>query len=191
MSMREWLWHMRAMRKDHASGKHHITLQYGQASLDLSRKALPSSQHTHRVRAGGGTWPRGVLFPTLLSFTLFLTIMCGRPYAQEPPPDTEPAPAPAVPGPEETVPTASERILAPVPQQFNWLEREAPSNSLLESLLSLRGPYRFQVLASLYETASDNFDHSPGDHRIAARTGVVLGTVYRLEKGQDFISLAN
>ena len=81
--------------------------------------------------------------------------------------------------------------LAPVPQQFNWLEREAPSNPLLESLLSLRGPYRFQVSASLYETASDNFDHRPGDHRIAARTGVVLGTVYRLDKGQDFVSLAN
>jgi hypothetical protein len=89
------------------------------------------------------------------------------------------------------VPTASERILAPVPQQFNWLAREAPSNPFLESLLSLRGPYRFQVSASLYETASDNFDHSPGDHRIKARTGTVLGTVYRLERGQDFISLAN
>jgi len=78
-----------------------------------------------------------------------------------------------------------------VPQQFNWLEREAPSNSLFESLLSLRGPYRFQVSASLYETASDNFAHSPGDHRIAARTGVLLGTVYRLEDGPDFVSLAN
>jgi hypothetical protein len=78
-----------------------------------------------------------------------------------------------------------------VPQQFNWLERAAPSNILLESLLSLRGPYRFQVSASLYETASDNFEHRPGSHRTEARTGVVLGTVYRLDKGQDFISLAN
>ncbi|HSX78006.1 MAG TPA: hypothetical protein VLQ80_05465, partial [Candidatus Saccharimonadia bacterium] len=132
-----------------------------------------------------------MLSPALLSLTLFLTLMGGRPDAQEPPPGTEPALAPAVPGPLETVPTASERILAPVPQQFNWLEREAPSNSLLESLLSLRGPYRFQVSASLYETASDNFDHRAGSHRIAARTGVVLGTVYRLDQGQDFVSLAN
>jgi hypothetical protein len=38
---------------------------------------------------------------------------------------------------------------------------------------------------------SDNFDHRPGDHRTAARTGVVLGTVYRLDKGQSFVSLAN
>ena len=189
--MREWLWHRRAVRDDHTSGKYHIILQYGQVSLGLSQKALPSSQTTCRVRAGRSTWPRGVLSPALLSFTLFLTIMAGRPNAQAPPLGPEPAPAPAVPSPLETVPAASERILAPVPQQFNWLEREAPSNPLLESLLSLRGPYRFQVSASLYETASDNFDHLPGDHRVAARTGVVLSTVYRLDRGQDFISLAN
>jgi hypothetical protein len=179
------------VRDDHTSGKYHIILQYGQVSLGLSRKALPSSQTTCRVRAGRSTWLRGVLSPALLSFTLFLTIMAGRPNAQAPPPGPGPAPAPAVPSPLETVPAASERILAPVPQQFNWLEREAPSNPLLESLLSLRGPYRFQVSASVYETASDNFDHLPGDHRVAARTGVVLSTVYRLDRGQDFISLAN
>src|SRR5437899_1930940 len=119
--MRELLGHGRAMRDEHASGKHHRTLQYGQASLGLSRKALPSSQHTWRVRAGRGTRLRGVLSPALLSIALLLTMLGGRPYAQEPPPGTEPAPAPtpAVPGPLETVPTASERILAPVPQQFN------------------------------------------------------------------------
>src|SRR6266704_1857922 len=115
--MRELLGHVRAIRDDHASGKHHITLQYGQASLGLSRKALPSSQHKRRVKAGRVTWLRGVLSPALLSITLFLTMLGGRPYAQEPPTGTEPAPAPtpAVPGPLETVPTASERILAPVP----------------------------------------------------------------------------
>src|SRR6266702_5667370 len=109
--MRELLWHARAVRDDHASGKHHITLQYGQASLGLSRKALPFSQPTWRVRAGRGTWLRGVLSPALLAIILFLTMMAGLPYAQEPPSGTEPAPAPAVPGPLETVPTASERIL--------------------------------------------------------------------------------
>jgi hypothetical protein len=55
----------------------------------------------------------------------------------------------------------------------------------------LRGLYRFQVSASLYETVSDNFEHRPGSHRTASRTGVVLGTVYRLDNGQNFISLAN
>src|SRR5262245_4263233 len=115
MPMREWLWHRRAVRDDHTSGKYHIILQYGQVSLGLSRKALPSSQTTCRVRAGRSTWPRGVLSPALLSFTLFLTIMAGRPNAQAPPPGPEPALAPAVPSPLETVPAASERILAPVP----------------------------------------------------------------------------
>jgi opacity protein-like surface antigen len=202
MPMREWLWHGRAVSDDQVSGKYHITLQHGQVSLGLSRKTLPSSQNTCRVRAGRSTWPRGVLSPALLSFTLFLTIMAGRPNAQVPSPGPEPALTPAVPGPEpvltpavpgplETVPTPSERILAPVPQPFNWLEREAPSNPLLESLLSLRGPYRFQVSASLYETASDNFAHLSGSHRTETRTGVVLGTVYRLDRDQDFVSLAN
>jgi hypothetical protein len=191
--MRELLWHARAVRDDHASGKHHITLQYGQASLEHRSAGL-----------------RGVLYTTLLSCTLFLAMMGGRPYAQEPAPTPvvpgplEPVPTeleriererdqltPAVRGPLETVPAASERILAPVPQSFNWLTREAPSNPLLESLLSLRGPYRFQVSASLYETVSDNFEHRPGSHRTASRTGMVLGTVYRLNQGQDFISLAN
>ena len=195
--MRELLWHARAVRDGHTLGKHHITLQYGQASLALPQKALPPSQHTWRVRVWSSAGLRGALYTALLSFTLFLTMMAGHLYAQEPAPDTEPAsgiepaPAPAMRGPLETFPTASERILAPVPQPFNWLVREATSNPFLESLLSLRGPYRFQVSASLYETASDNFDHRPGDHRIAARTGVILSTVYRLDKGQNFVSLAN
>jgi hypothetical protein len=38
---------------------------------------------------------------------------------------------------------------------------------------------------------SDNFDHTPGSHRVDFRTGVVLGTVYRLDDGQNFVSLAN
>jgi opacity protein-like surface antigen len=132
-----------------------------------------------------------MLYTVLLSLTIILTLLGGRPYAQAPPSGNEPAPAPAAAGPLETLPTAQERILAPVPQQFNWLGREAPSNSLLESLLSLQGPYRLRVSASLTEEVSDNFDHRPGDHRIGARTGVILGTVYRLDEGQDFISLAN
>ena len=192
--MQAWLRHVRVMRGAHTPGKRHIALPHGQASLNLSRKALPLSQPTWRVGAERGTWLRGMLSPALLSFTLFLAMLAGRPYAQEPPSGTEPELAPTVPdvpGPLETVPTASERILAPVPQQFNWLQREAPSNPLLESLLSLRGLYRFQVSASLYETVSDNFEHLPGSHRTAARTGVALSTACYLDKGQAFVSLAN
>ncbi len=191
MPMRELLWHARAVIDDHAPGKSQITLQYGQDYVGLSSKALLYYQNTWRTRVWRGAWRRGVLYTALLSLTLILTIMGGRPYAQAPPSGNEPAPAPAVSGPLETLPAAQERILAPVPQQFNWLGREAPSNPLLESLLSLQGPYRLKVAASLTEEVSDNFDHRPGDHRIGARTGVILGTVYRLDEGQDFISLAN
>jgi hypothetical protein len=82
-------------------------------------------------------------------------------------------------------------LLAPVPQQFNWLEREVPPNPLLESLLSLRAPRGLTVSTSLTEEGSDNFDHTPGSHKFDSRTGVVLGTVYRLDNGQNFVSLAN
>jgi hypothetical protein len=63
--MREWLWHARAVRDDHTSGKHHITLQYGQASLGLPRKALLSSQHPWRLRVWMGAGLRGVLYTVL------------------------------------------------------------------------------------------------------------------------------
>jgi hypothetical protein len=127
MPMRELLGHARAVRDDHMSGKHHITLQYGPASLSLLRKALRSPQPPWRVRVWRSAGLPSVLYTALLSFTLIVTMMGGHLYAQEPAPDTapasgiEPGPAPAVPGPLETFPTASERILAPVPQPFNWL----------------------------------------------------------------------
>jgi opacity protein-like surface antigen len=191
MPMRELLWHARAVIDDHAPGKRQIALKYGQDYIGLPGKALPYYHNALRIRVWRGAWRRGVLYTALLSLTLILTLMGGRLYAQAPPSGNEPAPAPAVSGPLETLPTAQERILAPVPQPFNWLEREAPSNPLLESLLSLQGPYHLNVSASLFEEASDNFDHSPGSHRISARTGVILGTVYRLDKGQDFVSLAS
>lgn len=191
MPMRELLWHVRVVIDNHTLGKSQIALKYGQDYIGLPSKALLYYQNALRIRVWRGAWRRGVLYTAFLSLALILTLMGGRPYAQAPPSGNEPAPAPAVSGPLETLPTAQERILAPVPQPFNWLEREAPSNPLLESLLSLQGPYRLQVSASLFEEVSDNFDHSPGDHRIAARTGVSLGTVYRLDKGQDFVSLAN
>ena len=66
-----------------------------------------------------------------------------------------------------------------------------PSNPLLESLLSLRAPEGLTVSTSLTEDGSDNFAHAPGSHRVDTRTGVVLGTVYRLDDGQNFVSLAN
>src|SRR5919198_5660069 len=107
--------------------------------------------------------PCAALYTALLSLTLLLTVMCGLPSAQTPPLGNEPALTPAVSGPLETVPAPQEQLLAPVPQQFNWLEREAPSNPLLESLLNLREPSGLTVTTSLTEDVSDNFTHAPGD----------------------------
>ena len=112
-----------------------------------------------------------------------------RPTAQTPLQGTEPAPTPA-PGPLETLPSPQERLLAPVPSQFNWLQRETPSNPFLEALLGVRGPRRLIVSTSLAEEISDNFDQDPS-REIDVRTVGVLGTVYRLDDGQNFISLAN
>jgi Putative beta-barrel porin 2 len=149
----------------------------------------------------GTALPCTALYTALLSLALLLTVMCGLPSAQTPPPGNELAPAPTAPSPLETFPSApgpleilpspQEQLLAPVPQQFNWLEREVPSNPLLESLLNLRESRGLTVTTSLTESGSDNFDHIPGSHRFDSRTGVVLGTVYRLDDGQKFVSLAN
>src|SRR5262249_44651184 len=38
---------------------------------------------------------------------------------------------------------------------------------------------------------SDNFANTADDHQVDSRTGVILGTVYRLDKEQSFVSLAN
>ncbi|HEY1249015.1 MAG TPA: hypothetical protein VGE97_08520, partial [Nitrososphaera sp.] len=159
-------------------------------------------QTTGKVwRNFGIALPCTALYTALLCLALLLTVMCGLPSAQTPPPGNELAPAPTVPDSLETLPSPSnsletlpspqEQLLAPVPQQFNWLEREAPSNPLLESLLSLQERRGLTVTTSLIESGSDNFDHTPGDHRVDSRTGVVLGTVYRLDDGQNFVSLAN
>ncbi|MGE3541769.1 MAG: outer membrane beta-barrel protein [Candidatus Tectimicrobiota bacterium] len=97
----------------------------------------------------------------------------------------------APPGPLETQPATQEPLLAPVPQQFNWLQREAPSNALLEALLSVQSPGGLTLSTSLTEEASDNFAHSRTDTRSAARTGVTLGTIYRLNDERLFVSLLN
>src|ERR1043166_2214949 len=124
-------------------------------------------QTTGKVwRNFGAALPWAALYTALLALVLLLTVMCGLPSAQTPPLGNEPALTPAVAGPLETVPAPQEQLLAPVPQQFNWLEREVPSNPLLESLLSLREPSGLTVTTSLTEDVSDNFDHAPGSHRV-------------------------
>jgi hypothetical protein len=88
-------------------------------------------QTTGKVgRHFGTTLPCATLYTALLSLALLITVLCGLPAAQTPSianeptlTPTEPALTPAVPGPLETVPFPQEKLLAPVPQQFNWLER--------------------------------------------------------------------
>lgn len=89
-------------------------------------------------------------------------------------------------------PPPHERVLSPIPQQFDWIDREVRSNPLLETPLSLLdGPHRFTLLASLVEQYSDNFFQTESNAREEYRTSASLGTVYRWEGPQSFISLAN
>lgn len=99
-------------------------------------------------------------------------------------------PAPAT-GPLEVVPSPQERLLVPVPAQFNWLQRDAPSNPLLEALLTLQQPSHLNLSLSLEESVSDNFAQASEKGKTDVRTSVILGTVYRLEDAQKFLSLAN
>src|SRR5262245_14629957 len=100
--------------------------------------------------------PWTALYTALVALALLLIVLCRLPSAQTPPGNelaptpTAPDPLerlPSAPGPLETLPSPQEQLLAPVPQQFNWLEREVPSNPLLESLLSLREPTGLTVTA--------------------------------------------
>lgn len=161
--------------------------------------------------------PRGCR--TALALVLLYTVLGSSLEAQDPPretttapaavpsrlPGTPPTPRPAAPsgsespgtasgapaGPLEFLPSAQERLLVPVPSQFNWLQRSTPSNPLLESLLGLQLPSRLTVSVSLTEEGSDNFAHHANKGHVDARTGVTLGTVYRLDDSQKFLSLAN
>ena len=159
--------------------------------MHLPEIVCPYHQAMPRAMSSRVCFLQRLLYTAVLSLTLILTIMAGCLYAQAPLSGSEPAPAPTAPGPLETLPSPQEQLLAPVPQQFNWLEREVPPNPLLESLLSLRAPRGLTMSTSLTEEGSDNFDHTPGNHKFDSRTGVVLGMVYRLDDGQKFVSLAN
>ena len=189
MPVREWLRHATSASDDHAPGKSQGALQYGFDARSCSAQGPPIDPGALQKRVDRVRGRRGALYTALTWLALLLTIMVGHPAAQTPSPGTEPAPTPA-PGPLETLPSPQERLLAPVPAQFNWLQRETPSNLFLEALLSVRGPTRLFVSTSLAEEVSDNFaQDSSGE--LDARTVVVLGTVYRLDDGQNFFSLAN
>jgi hypothetical protein len=110
-------------------------------------------------------------------------------HAQDTPSDPGAVPVLASPPP-----SSQERLLAPVPAPFDWLQREPLSNPLLETLLGLQEqPARLFLSATLAEEYSDNFSQrgDPGDGSDEFRTILSIGTIYRLDSGQSFLSLAN
>lgn len=125
----------------------------------------------------------GALFLALLS-------LCLPSAAQDTPGASEPVPVLASPPP-----SSQERLLTPVPTQFNWIQREARPNPLLETLLALQDrPSQLFMSVTLAEEYSDNFSQrgSGGNTgRDEYRTLLSLGTVYRLNNEQSFVSMAN
>lgn len=136
------------------------------------------------------TFHFGCLFPLLGSLIFALVVCSGGAFAQEPPGAPEPAPVPVGP-----LPSLQERVLSPIPPQFDWIQRDVEPNPLLETLLDLQElTPRLFMSATLSELYSDAYRlRTPlGRQRDEAYlTSVHLGTVYRLEKGQSFVSLAN
>jgi opacity protein-like surface antigen len=121
----------------------------------------------------------------LLAFLLGVTGECGAP--EQSPSSIEPVPV--APGPP---PPPHEQILAPIPKSFDWMRREVRPNPYLESLLRLREVTpRLLMSISLIEEYSDNFFLDDHDREEEFRTGLHIGTVYRLERGRGFVSLAN
>src|SRR5262245_10838702 len=108
-------------------------------------------------------------------------------FAQEAP--VPPQPVPAIPGP---LPPTQERVLSPIPAQFDWMGRDVRPNPLLESLLGLQGrPPQLFLSGSLTEDYSDNFFLTPHHRQEEYQTRLGLNTVYRLGREPSFLSLAN
>jgi opacity protein-like surface antigen len=123
----------------------------------------------------------------LLALALLLVAVGGLVFAGET--TVTPEAVPVAPGPP---PSLHEQILSPVPPQFDWMRREVRPNPLLEALLELRErPGRLLMSVSLTEEYSDNFFLSERNREDEYRTAVSIGTVYRLESGRSFLSLAN
>lgn len=124
--------------------------------------------------------------------TFVLVILATSALAQEATAPSEPAPVPVGP-----LPPPQEQLLSPVPQQFDWVSRDVRPNPLLESLLGLQETQsQLFMSVTLSEEYFDNFsqsgaqgDGTGGEEEF--RTTLSLSTVYRLERGRSFVSLAN
>jgi hypothetical protein len=130
------------------------------------------------------------LYGLLASLALTLVPVGDRVFAQE---TAEPVPVTPKPGPVTPGPLAppQERLLSPIPTQFDWMNREVRPNLLLETLLGLQeGPPRLFMSVTLAGEYTDNFSQTDagGDE---FRLSTIIGTVYRLESRRSFVSLAN
>jgi len=123
-----------------------------------------------------------------LGYVVFLLVCAGtRAFAQEAP--VPPQPVPAIPGP---LPPPQERVLSPIPAQFDWMRRDVRPNPLLEALVDLQErPPQFFISGSLAEEYSDNFFETARDRKDEYRTRLGISTVYRLGREPSFLSLAN
>ena len=145
-----------------------------------------------RIRMGLGYR----LLTILLVVGLGVTLANGPALAQDAPAPSGPTTVPLRPPP-----SPRERLLSPVPQQFDWMRRISPDNPLLESLADLqRVKSRLSFSLTLSGAYSDNFGHSDDGSEDAdsgenVRTALTFGTVYHRERAleagtQSFMSLA-
>lgn len=155
--------------------------------------------HDRLQRTGGqhatGHGVQACWAPAWHVLLLTLILLCGGPawvVAQSSPELPTTIPVPATVAPLETVPPLQERLLAPIPESFNWLQREVRSNALLSSLAGMfAGQNQLLLAVSLTEEYSDNFARSRDVRRDDYRTRASIGTLYHLEEGRAFVSLAN
>ena len=142
-------------------------------------------------------WFSHRLLTVLFVIAVGLVFVDDRGNAQDIPPPSRPTTVPLRPPP-----SPQERLLSPVPQQFDWMRRESPSNPLLESIIGPQGTEtRLSFALTLSGEYSDNF--RAGGNRLEGeesedniRTALTLGTLYRRERMQEertqsFVSLAN
>ena len=134
----------------------------------------------------------GGLYSALVYLALLLGFLGQRAFAQEAPVPPQPISPTLVPAIPHALPSPQERLLSPIPEQFEWMRRDVRPNPLLEGLLALReGPPRLFMSLSLAEEYSDNFFRREREREDEYRTILSIGTVYRLERGRSFVSLAN
>lgn len=163
-----------------------------------TERTMSPAQHTsqrtggqHAIGHGDHPW-RSLPWHRLLAV---LTLLCGCPLlvvAQSSPESPTTIPSPATVAPLETMPPLQERLLAPIPESFNWLQRDVRSNALLSSLAGMfAGQNQLLLAVSLTEEYSDNFSRSRDVRRDDYRTRASIGVLYHLEEGPAFVSLAS